>query len=231
MPHGGPQVYDSVGFDWLAQYVANEGYVVLQPNFRGSGGFGQAFAVAGHGEWGRKMQDDITDGANAMIKMGWVDPERVCIVGWSYGGYAALAGGASTPDLYKCVASVAGVSHLREMLNTERKENGARAAAVTYWQKLIGDPGKDGAAIDAASPALHADRFKAPVLLIHGASDTVVPIRQSVMMNDALKGAGKSVQFIRVAGDDHSLVDNNSRRQVLTALADFLKTYIGPKPN
>lgn len=227
MPHGGPQVYDSVGFDWLAQFVANEGYAVLQPNFRGSGGFGPAFAEAGHGEWGRKMQDDITDGVNAMIKMGWVDPARVCIVGWSYGGYAALAGGVSTPDLYKCVASVAGVSHLREMLNTERKEHGPKAAVVTYWEDLIGDPDKDGAAIDAVSPALHASKFKAPVLLIHGASDTVVPIRQSIMMNDALKGAQKPVQFIRIAGDDHSLVDDDSRRQVLTALAEFLKTHIG----
>ena len=231
MPHGGPQVYDSVGFDWLAQFIANEGYAVLQPNFRGSGGFGHAFAVAGHGEWGRKMQDDITDGANALVKMGWVDPARICIVGWSYGGYAALAGGAKTPDLYKCVASVAGVSHLREMLSTERKERGAQSLGVTWWEELIGDPDKDGAAIDAVSPALNADKFKAPVLLIHGASDTVVPIRQSNMMNDALKGAGKQVQYIRIAGDDHSLIENDSRRQVLTAISDFLKTHIGTKPN
>ncbi len=231
MPHGGPQAYDSVGFDWLAQFIANEGYAVLQPNFRGSGGFGSSFAVAGHGEWGRKMQDDITDGVNALIKMGWADPSRVCIVGWSYGGYAALAGGTSTPDLYKCVVSIAGVSHLREMLKTEKQEHGALSRTLTYWEELIGDSDKDGAAIDAVSPALHADKFKAPVLLIHGASDNVVPIRQSIMMNDALKGARKDVQFIRIAGDDHSLVDNESRRQVLIALTEFLNTHIGKKPN
>ena len=227
LPHGGPESYDGVGFDWLAQFLANEGYVVLQPNFRGSAGFGQAFAKAGYGEWGRKMQDDITDGANALVKMGWADPARMCIVGWSYGGYAALAGGATTPDLYKCVVAIAGVSNLREMLNTERRQHGANSTTVTYWESVIGDPDKDAAAIDAVSPALIADRFKAPVLLIHGEADTVVPVRQSDMMNDALKNAKKPVQYIRINGDDHSLVDNDSRRQVLTALAEFLKTNIG----
>lgn len=229
MPHGGPESYDAVGFDWLAQYLANEGYAVIQPNFRGSAGFGDAFTMAGYGEWGRKMQDDITDGANAMVKMGWADPNRICIVGWSYGGYAALAGGALTPDTYKCVASIAGVSNLREMLATERQQHGARSRTVTYWELLIGDSDKDRDAIDAVSPALHADKFKAPVLLIHGAADTIVPIRQSEMMNDALKNAKKPVQYIRINGDDHSLVDNASRRQVLTALGEFLRTHIGPK--
>lgn len=227
MPHGGPEAYDAVGFDWLAQYLANEGYAVLQPNFRGSAGFGQEFAAAGYGEWGRKMQDDITDGANALVKMGWADPARICIVGWSYGGYAALAGGTATPDLYKCVASIAGVSHLREMLASERKEHGPRSRTVTYWEALIGDPDKDRDAIDAVSPALHADKFKAPVLLIHGASDLIVPIRQSEMMNDALKNAGKPVQYIRIEGDDHSLVEDASRRQALTALGEFLAKHIG----
>lgn len=227
MPHGGPEAYDAVGFDWLPQYMANEGYAVLQPNFRGSAGFGEAFAHAGYGEWGRKMQDDITDGAYAMAKMGWTDPERVCIVGWSYGGYAALAGGATTPDMYKCVASIAGVSHLREMLGTERRERGANSRAVTYWEALIGDPEKDRDAIDAVSPALHADKFGAPVLLIHGAADTIVSIRQSELMNDALRNAKKSVQYIRIDGDDHSLVDNDSRRTVLTALGEFLRKHIG----
>jgi dipeptidyl aminopeptidase/acylaminoacyl peptidase len=229
LPHGGPESYDSVGFDWLAQFLANEGYVVLQPNFRGSAGFGEAFAAAGRGEWGRKMQDDITDGVNAMVKTGWADPARTCIVGWSYGGYAALAAGATTPDAYKCVASIAGVSNLREMMSDDRRLYGERSRTVTYWESLIGDPDKDGAAIDAVSPALNAGKFKAPVLLIHGAADTVVPVRQSDMMNDALKNAQKTVQYIRINGDDHSLVDNDSRRTVLTALGEFLTKHIGSK--
>lgn len=227
LPHGGPASYDSVGFNWLAQFLANEGYLVLQPNFRGSAGFGESFTTAGYGEWGRKMQDDITDGANALVKMGWADPTRICIVGWSYGGYAALAGGALTPDLYKCVASIAGVSHLRDMLASERKQHGTQSRVVTYWEQLIGDPDKDRDAIDAVSPALHADKFKAPVLLIHGTADTVVLARQSDVMNDALRNAGKSVQYIRIDGDDHSLVEDASRGQVLTTLGDFLRVHIG----
>ncbi len=227
LPHGGPESYDSVGFDWLAQFLANEGYLVLQPNFRGSAGFGSVFASAGYGEWGRKMQDDITDGANALAKMGWADRNRMCIVGWSYGGYAALQGGASTPDMYKCVAAIAGVSDLREMLTTERRDHGSTSRTVTYWELLIGDPDKDRDAIDAVSPARHADKFKAPVLLIHGAADTTVPVHQSEIMNDALKNAKKPVEYVRIDGDDHSLLDNDSRRLMLTKLGAFLKTYIG----
>jgi dipeptidyl aminopeptidase/acylaminoacyl peptidase len=229
MPHGGPEVYDSIGFDWLAQFLANEGYAVLQPNFRGSAGFGKAFRDAGRGEWGRKMQDDITDGVNAMIKMGWADKDRVCIAGWSYGGYAALAGGALTPDHYKCVVSVAGVSHLRDMIATEKRNHGSRSLRAMYWEMLIGDPDRDAKAIDAVSPAKLAENFKAPVLLIHGTEDTNVPARQSDMMNDALKAANKQVEYVRIKGDDHGLLDNDSRKIALTKVAEFLKTHIGPR--
>ncbi|RYZ10603.1 MAG: S9 family peptidase [Alphaproteobacteria bacterium] len=227
MPHGGPEAYDAVGFDWMAQFLANEGYAVLQPNFRGSGGFGELFAKAGYGEWGRKMQDDITDGAAALARMGWADPARTCIVGWSYGGYAALAGGALTPDTYKCVASVAGVSNLRDMLNDARARYGPRSRSFIYWQFLIGDVDKDRDAIDAVSPARLAERFKAPVLLIHGDADTTVPIKQSNIMDEALRKAKKTVRYVRIDGDDHGLVENESRRLVLTELAKFLKEHIG----
>ena len=227
MPHGGPESYDNVSFDWLAQFVANEGYVVLQPNFRGSGGFGQSFAQAGYGEWGRKMQDDVTDGAKALISMGWADGNRTCIVGWSYGGYAALAGGALTPDLYKCVVAIAGVSDLKTMLGHEKRDNGRESRAYAYWTSVIGDPDKDGAAIEAVSPYRLAASFKAPVLLIHGTDDLVVPDRQSQMMNDALKAAGKPVTYLSIGRDDHSLVNADSRNTALTAIAAFLKMHIG----
>jgi len=227
LPHGGPEAYDSVGFDWIAQFLANEGYAVLQPNFRGSAGFGGVFRNAGRGEWGRKMQDDITDGVNAVVKMGWADPQRICIVGWSYGGYAALAGGALTPDLYKCVVSVAGVSNLREMLTWERRRYGPQSRTVTYWEELIGDPSKEREAIDAVSPARLADKFKAPVMLIHGIDDTTVDVRQSDMMNDALKAAKKNVRYIRIGGDDHGLVDTDSRKSALQSVAEFIAANIG----
>ena len=227
MPHGGPASYDRVGFNWLAQYLANEGYLVLQPNFRGSSGFGLAFEEAGHKQWGRKSQDDITDGAKALVTMGWSDPNRTCIVGWSYGGYAALAGGALTPDLYKCVVAIAGVADLRGMLSKEKNLYGSRSSGYKYWKDVIGDLETDGAAIDAVSPDRLASKFKAPVLLVHGSEDNVVEISQSEKMESALKGAGKDVLFIRMNGDDHSLVNNDSRRQMLKVLGEFLAKHIG----
>lgn len=227
MPHGGPEAYDNVGFDWLAQFLANEGYVVLQPNFRGSGGLGASFAQAGYRQWGRKMQDDITDGAKALTAMGWADPERTCIFGWSYGGYAALSGGALTPDLYKCVISIAGVSDLRNMLGWWKRERGADSTSYAYWTTIIGDPDKDGDAIDAVSPYRLAANFKAPVLLIHGTDDLIVPDRQSELMEQALKAANKPVTYLRIGRDDHSLVATDSRNQALTAIAAFLKQHIG----
>ncbi|MEO0613347.1 MAG: prolyl oligopeptidase family serine peptidase, partial [Pseudomonadota bacterium] len=141
MPHGGPEAHDSVRFDWMAQFFASRGYLVLQPNFRGSDGFGAKHKLAGRGEWGRGvMQHDVTDGLNAMIKTGWADADRVCIVGASYGGYAALAGGAFTPKKYKCIAAVAPVTDLVKMIFDERRDSGSDSWVVTYWKLLIGDP-------------------------------------------------------------------------------------------
>ena len=125
LPHGGPAALDAGGFDWLAHFLASRGYAVLQPNFRGSGGLGKAWEEAGHGEWGvGVMQHDLTDGVAALVAAGIADPERVCIVGASYGGYAALAGAAFTPELYRCAAAIAGVADLRDMLSFERNRAG-----------------------------------------------------------------------------------------------------------
>ncbi len=228
LPHGGPESYDFVQFDWLAQYLANEGYLVLQPNFRGSAGLGSSFRLAGHGQWGRMMQEDIDAGARALATIGWADPERTCIVGWSYGGYAALAAGALNPSQYKCVASIAGVSDLIDMLEQDRKQFGPDSLVYTYWKQLIGDPATDKAAIEAISPYKLAQNFVAPVLLIHGDEDTVVPVRQSRRMENALKDAGKEVTYLKINGDDHSLVANESRVQALSALGSFLRQHIAP---
>ncbi len=230
LPHGGPGSYDSVGFDWLAQSLANEGYLVFQPNFRGSTGFGASFRRAGDGEWGRKMQDDISDGVKAAVGMGWADKDRVCIMGWSYGGYAALAGGALTPELYKCVVSIAGVGDLRMLLASEKKEAGDRKWVWERTKEMVGDPNRDRDGLDAVSPAKQAAKFDDPVLLIHGTEDLIVEVKQSHRMNDALKDAGKDVTYLRIKGDDHSLVENESRRQTLGAVRDFLAKHIGGKP-
>jgi dipeptidyl aminopeptidase/acylaminoacyl peptidase len=228
MPHGGPETYDSVSFDYLAQFFASRGYLVLQPNFRGSDGFGDGHRKAGHGEWGGKMQDDITDGVNLLVKYKWADPNKVCIIGGSYGGYAALAGGAYTPDLYKCVAAIAPVADLASMLAAEKREHGRNSWVYGYWSNLIGDRSKDRARIDAVSPVNAAANFKAPVLLIHGSEDDTVPFNQSVKMEEALKRAGKTVKLVKLKGEDHFLSSSQMRLQALRELDAFVAAAIGP---
>ena len=227
MPHGGPEAYDAVGFDWMAQYFANRGYLILQPNFRGSSGSGRDFTHAGYGEWGGKMQDDVSDGVAALVQNGMADPERVCIVGASYGGYAALAGGAYTPDLYKCVVAIAPVTDLRRMIRDVASRNGYRHWAVDYWKDIVGDPKAQKVELEAISPANSAETFKAPVLLIHGKDDTVVPISQSRDMDKALRKAGKDVTLIELKGEDHWLSDGDTRIETLRAMSDFVDANIG----
>jgi len=225
MPHGGPEARDEYGFDAFAQFLAAQGYVVVQPNFRGSSGAGGAFALAGRGQWGKMMQDDVTDAVKHMVDAGKADPKRVCIVGASYGGYAALAGAALTPDLYRCAVSIAGVSDLGEILRSEKHENGMGSNAFYYWRESIGDPDKDRDALSAVSPRKLADRMTAPILLIHGEKDETVPFRQSVIMQDALKAAGKPTKLVRFEAADHYW-DNWDRADLLTLYqetAAFLK--------
>lgn len=227
MPHGGPDARDAVGFDWWAQFLANRGYAVLQPNYRGSSGYGHKFTEAGLHQWGLKIQDDITDGVKKMIADGIADPKRICIVGASYGGYAALAGAAFTPDLYACAASFAGISDLPAMLHREREENGVDSSDVSFWTSRIGSVYDDSEQLRAASPARHADQVKSPILLMHGEGDTTVSIEQSELMNDALKHAGKKVTFIRFPGEDHYLNLADTRIRMLKALESFLAENIG----
>jgi dipeptidyl aminopeptidase/acylaminoacyl peptidase len=227
MPHGGPEARDYVQYDHWAQMLANRGYVVFQPNFRGSGGYGKAFAEAGHRQWGKRMQDDVTDGVKALIADGTADANRVCIVGASYGGYAALAGGAFTPDLYKCVVSIAGVSDIPEMLEEEEDRFTTESAVYDYWVKRLGDPRYDLEQMKAASPARHAANFKAPLLLIHGEHDETVPIGQSKIMDKAMRAAGKPVQFVRIEKEGHHFSKPSSDLTLMTELEKFLTAHIG----
>ena len=231
MPHGGPEAYDAIGFHYRAQYFASRGYLIFQPNFRGSAGFGLAHLKAGYGEWGGKMQDDLTDGVEALIRNGYADPERICIVGASYGGYAALAGGAFTPDLYKCVAAIAPVSDVEAMLNEVVRERGRKSETFAYWSKLIGDLKNDKAKIRSISPINAAENFKAPVLLIHGTDDTVVSFSQSSGMESALRKAGKNVTLVKLKGEDHWLSQSDTRLQALKELDAFVTQHIGGKPD
>jgi dipeptidyl aminopeptidase/acylaminoacyl peptidase len=227
MPHGGPDARDDLSFDWMVQFFANRGYAVLQPNYRGSAGYGHKFTEAGLHQWGLKMQDDITDGVKKTIADGIVDPKRVCIVGASYGGYAALAGAALTPDLYACAISFAGVSDLPTMIASERGRYGKTSGALSFWISRIGSPDDDSAQLRATSPARHADRVKCPVLLLHGEGDITVPIKQSELMADALKSAGKQVEFIRFPGEDHYFSLADTRIRFLKESEAFLAKNIG----
>jgi len=224
-PHGGPESYDSIRFDWWAQYFARKGYVIFQPNFRGSTGSGFEFRDAGRGEWGKAMQDDITDGVQAMIRAGYADANRVCIMGASYGGYAALAGGAFTPDTYRCVVSVAGVSDLPMMLRNVKYTSGSRNWVVSYWHSLVGDSKAEKENLKSISPANFAESFGAPVLLLHGKDDSVVPISQSKRMERALKKADKPVELITLKGEDHWLSNSDTRLQLLRTISEFLQEH------
>jgi dipeptidyl aminopeptidase/acylaminoacyl peptidase len=229
LPHGGPASRDDPGFDWWAQALASRGYAVLQPQFRGSAGFGAAHLAAGYGEWGRKMQSDLSDGVRHLAKEGIIDPNRVCITGASYGGYAALAGVALETGVYRCAVSVAGVSDLRRMLLDETKGYfGSRSANVRYWQRFMGAKSASDASVDAWSPALHARAVTAPVLLIHGKDDTVVPYVQSTLMADAMKAAGGKVEFVTLQGEDHNLSRSATRVQMLNATVAFIETHNPP---
>lgn len=232
LPHGGPASHDRIRFDYMAQYLARLGYAVLQPNFRGSTGYGRNFQNAGNGEWGRAMETDLIDGLDAMIERGWVDPNRVCIAGWSYGGYAALAGGAFHSDRFQCVVSGAGISDINQFLRDRRSRYDRSSDVVAYWYEVLGGGEPDAAAMSEISPASFASSFDVPVLLLHGPDDTVVDMNQSEIMLDALRNAGKDVTFVRLAGEDHWLSTRETRIEALSEMGAFINQHIGtPAPS
>ncbi|WP_426357766.1 alpha/beta hydrolase family protein [Pseudocolwellia sp. HL-MZ19] len=226
MPHGGPEAYDKIEFDWLSQYLASRGILVIQPQFRGSQGFGAEHLLAGRGEWGAKIQDDITDSLTALSKEGKIDPERVCIMGWSYGGYAALAGATMTPDLYQCAISINGLSDIEEMLDFERKEYGEDSSTYRYWQEVINRKTLDDEFLKSISPINHVEKVNIPVLLVYGTRDKIVHPEQSEDFYEALKDAKKDVQLIEIKGEAHSFLKNESRLKTLTAIDAFLNKYL-----
>jgi dipeptidyl aminopeptidase/acylaminoacyl peptidase len=226
-PHGGPASRDEPRFDWWAQFMASRGYVVIQPQFRGSTGFGGEFEEAGVRQWGKRMQDDVSDAVAWAVKEGMTDARRTCIVGASYGGYAALAGATMTPELYKCAISVAGVSDLPQMMREERADvGGRRSSTVNYWANHIGS--EDRGAMEAASPRRLAGDVRAPILLIHGKDDTVVKFNQSRTMANALRAANKPFKLVELKGEDHWLSRASTRLEMLKEIEAFLTENLGP---
>ena len=232
LPHGGPELRDTQSFGWWSFFYAARGYLVYEPNFRGSEGYGLVFRNAGYGEWGRRMQDDITEGVRRLIADGVVDPERICIVGASYGGYAALVGAAVTPELYDCAVSVNGMTDLIAFLAkgdiSERSLQGRFESTYTdYWSLRIGDRFQNEDEIKAVSPIHLAGRIQIPIMLIHSRDDTVVPAGQSKVMRDRLKSAGKPHEYVELPGEDHWLSTSAMRTEMLRRSIEFIDAHIG----
>lgn len=228
LPHGGPAVRDTADFDWWSQALADQGYAVLRPNYRGSA-LGFRFVSRGFGEWGRKMQTDLSDGVRYLAREGIVDPARVCIVGGSYGGYAALAGVSLDAGVYRCAVTIAGISDIPRMLAWSiERHRGSASQSERYWDRFMGLNGPNDPAADAISPIKHLDAITVPVLLIHGKDDTVVPFEQSEVMYDALRGAKKDVQLVTLKGEDHWLSRSETRLQMLEASVEFLRAHNPP---
>ncbi len=223
MPHGGPyDVRDEGDFDTEVQFLANRGYAVLQPEFRGSGGYGKAFSEKGEGQWGRAMQDDLDDGMDWLAKQGTIDPKRTCLVGSSYGGYAALWGAVRNPERYRCAASFAGISDLKRQLKFQIDFKVSKRHRKD-WQKTV--KGDDTFDLTTVSPLYTIDRLKTPVLLVHGDEDQRVPFKQSKLYADALKAAGKPNEFVVLKGEGHGFSTKASMQTWLDKLDTFLGKY------
>jgi dipeptidyl aminopeptidase/acylaminoacyl peptidase len=213
MPHGGPAYRDEWGFDWLVQFFAARGYAVLQPQFRGSTGYGDAwFASNGFRSWQLAI-GDVSDAGRWLVKEGIADPKKLGIVGWSYGGYAALQSNVVDPDLFKAVVAIAPVTDLGRT-----KDEAEGFTNHDLIERQIGS----GANVALGSPARHADRFSAPVLLFHGDTDINVGVGQSRLMDKRLRAAGKTSTLVVFPGLDHQLDDSAARAELLSRSDAFL---------
>ena len=222
-PHGGPWVRDTWGFNPEIQLLASRGYAVLQMNYRGSTGYGRKFWECSFKQWGKKMQDDITEGVEWLVKQGIADPKRVAIYGGSYGGYATLAGVTFTPNLYACAIDYVGVSNLFSFMNT----------IPPYWKpyldmmyEMVGNPEKDKEAMHEASPVFHIDKIKCPLFVIQGANDPRVNIDESDQIVAALRKRGVEVLYMVKYDEGHGFHNEENRFEVYKAMLGFLGKYL-----
>ena len=229
-PHGGPWARDGWGFNSEGQFLANRGYAVLQMNFRGSTGYGRKFWEASFKQWGRTMQNDITDGVEWLKKEGIADPKRIAIYGGSYGGYATLAGVTFTPDLYACGVDYVGVSNMFTFMKT----------IPPYWKpfmammyEMAGDPKKDSVMLAEVSPALHVDKIKVPLFVAQGKNDPRVNINESDQIVNNLKKRGVTVEYMVKDNEGHGFHNEENRFDFYRAMEKFLGQHIGngkPEP-
>ena len=222
--HGGPWARDMWGFDPEAQWLANRGYLCVQVNFRGSTGYGKAFVNAGDREWGRAMQNDLTDGVAYAIAQGWADPERVAIFGGSYGGYAALAGVTFTPELYRCAVDIVGPSNLKTLIET----------IPAYWQpqialfhQRVGNPETDAEFLWSRSPLSRAASIKTPLLIAQGANDPRVKQAESEQIVAAMRDAGIDYEYMLFPDEGHGFAKPENRLTFYAAAERFLARHLG----
>lgn len=222
-PHGGPWHRDSWSFRPDVQMLANRGYAVLQPNFRGSTGFGREHWQAGFGQWGLAMQDDVEDGVQWAVDEGIADPARIAIKGASYGGYVALTGVTRTPTLFRCAVNMCGVSNLLTLADT----------IPPYWELYrrvseitLGHPERDRERLTATSPVLHADRIQVPLLIAQGAKDPRVPRSESDRVVEALRQRGVFVEYIVKEDEGHGFLKEENRLEFYRAVERFLATHL-----
>ncbi len=223
-PHGGPWARDMWGFSSEVQFLANRGYAVLQMNFRGSTGYGRAFWEASFKQWGRKMQDDITDGVEWLIDQGIADPDRIAIYGASYGGYATLAGVTFTPDLYACGVDYVGVSNMFTFFES----------FPPYWKPFlkmvyeqVGHPEEEKEMLREISPLFHIDKIKAPLLVAQGANDPRVKKAESDQIVEALRKKGIPVEYIVKDNEGHGFSNEENRFELYRAMEAFLEKHLG----
>lgn len=217
-PHGGPGAREYAGFDYWTSFFANRGYAVFRPNFRGSTGYGYAFAQSQMQGWGLTMQDDLTDAAQWLEEQGIAKPKEICIVGASYGGYAAVMAAVKTPDMFKCAISFAGVTDLQKLVRDSYDFTNTK-----FVQKQIGTNRSD---LKARSPYYHAEKIKIPMLFIHGEEDLVVDVEQSRIMVEELQDYDKSVEYIELENGDHHLSLQRNRHIAFNAMDTFLKKHL-----
>ena len=224
--HGGPWFRDTWGFDPLVQALAGEGIAVLKVNYRGSRGLGRRLLTAGVGEWGRKMQDDLQDAVNWAVRANIAVPERVCIMGHSYGGYAALMGVLRDPEVYRCAVANAPVTDITRQMAAYQQQN--HQLAYAEWRQLVADPRIDGKYLKEVSPITHIAGLRRPVLLSHGNLDRVVDHRQSLDLMDQAGQARNLISWLELTGSDHRLTSAKSRQRFFKATLEFLRRYLKP---
>jgi dipeptidyl aminopeptidase/acylaminoacyl peptidase len=222
--HGGPWVRDTWGYGAEAQWLANRGYLCLQVNYRGSTGYGKAFVNAGDREWGAKMQDDLTDAVAFAVSQGWAEPSRVAIYGGSYGGYAALAGAAFTPDVYCCAVDIVGPSNLKTLIETIPPY---WAPMIAQFHRRVGNPETDAEFLWSRSPLSRADSIRIPLLIAQGANDPRVNQAESEQIVAALTKAGIEHEYMLFPDEGHGFAKPENRLRFYAAAERFLAHYLG----